>query len=227
MEKTAESTLTPSARTIQMVARTLRHEVGDLLQTVYSSIAIMRSRLPAGAENERRLLADLHAQAEACKFKLDAVQDLTCPIKLNVGPINLADVVLGLTARIGPRFAHVQLHAETPQALPLVADGQRLGQVGHMLLVNACQAARREVRVRVGRDADGRVEWAISDDGPGANEEQMTWLTDPFTTTHFAQFGLGLALARRVTELHGGALAAGNLPAGGFRVALTLPPGAA
>ena len=67
------------------------------------------------------------------------------------------------------------------------------------------------------------MEWIIADDGAGANDEQLPWLTEPFTTTHFAQFGLGLALARRVAELHGGSVSAGNPPEGGFRVVLTLP----
>ena len=194
MDTTSESRLTPSARTLQMVARTYRHEVGDLLQTVYSSVAILRSPLPAGADAERRLLGELHTQAEACKFKLNALQDLTCPLKLNVGPTNLAEIVVGLAARIGPRYPQLQLRVEAPRSLPLTADGQRLGQVGHMLLVNACQAAQKEVQVRVGQNDQGRVEWATTDDGLGANDEQLSWLTEPFSTTHFAQFGLGLRM---------------------------------
>lgn len=211
------------ARIAQMVARTLRHEVGDLLQTVYSAVAILRSRMPSDAENERRMLAELHTQAETCKFKLDAVQDLICPLKLNVGPANLAELVGALAARVGPRFPQLRLDVEAPRALTLDADCGRLAQVGHLLLVNACLAAHSLVRVRVAPTAGGGVEWSIADDGPGANEEQLSWLKEPFATTHFAQFGLGVALARRVAELHGGSVTAGNPPEGGFRVALTLP----
>lgn len=224
MDKTfVESSLTPSLKLLQMVARTIRHEVGDLLQTIYSVIAILRSRLPAAGEMEQRLLKELHTQAETCKFKLDAVQDLTCPISLNCGPTNLADVILGLTARIGPRFPKIQLVVDAPQSLSLVADGQRLGQVGYLLLVNACQAARQTVRVHLGPCEEGRVQWSICDDGPGANPEQLSWLTKPFSTTHFAQFGLGVALARRVVELHGGAVTATTPPEGGFCIVLRLP----
>jgi signal transduction histidine kinase len=227
MEKPAESSLAPSARMLQMVARTLRHEVGDVLQTVYSAIAILKSRLPADAAAERRLLVELQTQAETCKHKLDAVQDLTCPLALNRAPTNLGDVLLGLVGRIGPRFPQVRLDLEAPRSLPVVADGLRLSQVGHLLLINACQAAQREVRVRLAPEAGDYIEWGITDDGPGVNAEQLSWLTDPFSTTHFAQFGLGLALARRIAELHGGGVSAGNLPEGGFRVVLRLPAGSA
>jgi signal transduction histidine kinase len=223
MNRPAEPLSIPTPPLAQMVARTLRHEVGDMLQTVYSAIAILRARLPADAESERRLLTELHAQAETCKFKLDAVQDLNCPLKLNCAPTNLANVAGDLAARLGPRFPEVGLLVEGPRSLTVVADGQRLAQIGHLLLLNAFQAARREVRMCLGPVGDAKVKWTIADDGPGVNVEQLGWLTEPFRTTHFAQFGLGLAVARRVAELHGGSVTAGNLPGGGFQVVLMLP----
>jgi signal transduction histidine kinase len=143
---------------------------------------------------------------------------------LNSGPTNLVEVVSGLTARIGARFPDVGLHSEGPRMLMAAADGQRLTQIGYLLLLNAFQAAQREVRLCLGPAGDGNVQWSIADDGPGANAEQLSWLTEPFGTTHFAQFGLGLAVARRVVELHGGRVTAGNLPTGGFQVVLVLPP---
>ena len=224
MDQCAESKLTPSPRLLQVLARTMRHEVGDLLQTIYSAIAILRSRLPEGAA-ERRLLNELHIQAETCKCKLDAIQDLTCPLALNRGPTNLSDVLGGVAARLGPRFPQLRLNVEASRSLAINADGQRLGQVAHLLLLNAMQAAQHTATVRASPAAEGEVECVFLDDGPGANEEQMSWLTAPFSTTHFVQFGLGLALARRVVELHGGRISAGNQPERGFRVTLTLPIG--
>ena len=223
MSKPIESPIPPSPKLTEMVARTLRHEIGDMLQTVYSAVAILRTRLRPEAESERKLLTELHAQAETCKYKLDAVQDLVCPLKLNRGPTNLAEIVANLTARIGPRFPGVGLHSEGPRMLSVAADGLRLTQIGYLLLLNAFQAAQREVRVCLGPADDGNVQWSIADDGPGANAEQLSWLAEPFATTHFAQFGLGLAAAGRVAELHGGRVTAGNLPTGGFQVVLVLP----
>ena len=187
-----------------MVARTFRHEVGDLLQTVYSSIAILRSRLPAGAESERRLLADFHAQAEACKFKLDAIQDLTCPLKLNVGPTNLAEVVAGLAARLGPRYPQLQLRVEAPRSLPLTADGQRLGQVGHMLLLNACQVAHKEVQVHVGQDDQGRRRMGHDRRWSRRQRGAAVVVDGAVLNDAFRPIRPGSGAARRVVEMHGG-----------------------
>jgi two-component system osmolarity sensor histidine kinase EnvZ len=222
MSTAGESRLEPSAETLQRLARTLRHEVGDLLQTVYSSAAILQTRLPPGASVERRLLDDLHNQAETCKHKLDALHDLACPAALNAAPTDLAGLLVGLAARLGPRFPRLRLTVEAPPALPVTADAQRLQQLAYLLTVNACLAARRQVALRAA-DEPGGVFFAVADDGPGVAPEQLAWLARPFATTHNAQFGLGLALADRVARLHGGRAEAGNQPDGGCRVAVHLP----
>jgi signal transduction histidine kinase len=223
MNADVESRLPPPPEALQMVTRTLRHEVGDLLQTVYSSAAILQGRLPPEWALERRLLADLHNQAETCKYKLDAIHDLVCPVRLAPAPTDAAALVAGLAARLGPRYPQMRLHVEAPPALPLIADAARLAQVGYLLVVNACLSARRDVWLHAAAGPDGAVLWGVADDGPGAMPHQLTWLTRPFATTQNAQFGLGLALADRVARLHGGAVEAGDRPEGGFRVLLTLP----
>jgi signal transduction histidine kinase len=207
---------------MEMLARTLRHEVGDLLQTVYATVAILQERLGPAQALEKRLLGDLRTRAETCKNEIDAVHDLVCPLSLSPGTLDLAELSAGLVGNFARRFSglRVRLEAAGPVAVP--GDARRLAQVGSLLLLSACQAAQNEVQVRAaasGADA----EWSFRDDGPGANPEQMSWLTAPFSTTHHAQFGLGLALAGRVAALHGGRILAGNEPGGGFRVRLFLP----
>jgi two-component system sensor kinase FixL len=224
METTGEANLTPSPRLIETIARTLRHEVGDLLQTVYSTVAILQERLPREQNLERRLLTDLRSRAETCKQELDAVHDLLCPLSLALGPVDLAEVVAGLTANFAHRFPALQVPQESSGPLPIMADGRRLAQAGSLLMLSACQAAQHKALVRTAAGpGPGEVEWSIKDDGFGASDEQISWLTAPFTTTHHALAGLALALTRRVVALHGGRVIAENVPDGGFRVRIILP----
>jgi signal transduction histidine kinase len=225
----ADPGLTPSGPLLQILARILRHEVGDMLQTVYSTVAIFHDRLTSEQALEQRLLADLKGRAENCKLELDAIVDLVCPMTLALSAVDVAALAGAPLVSCGKRFPALRLHLEAPGPCPIQGDPRRLSQVGSLLLLAACQGARGQVWVRVG-PGPGGVEWSFTHDGPHAPPEQLGWLTEPFATTQHALFGLGVALARRVARLHGGSVGAENLPEGGVRVRLTLPaapPGAA
>jgi signal transduction histidine kinase len=225
-----ESTLEPrpeSTPSLEIVARLLRHEVGDLLQTVYAAVAILQERLPADWDRERRLLADLRARAENCKHELDALHDLVGPLTLAAAPLDLGDLAAAVVAQVAGRLPALAFPLERTGALPVVADAQRLTQVGTLLLLSAAQSARSQVRVRAGPAGPGEVEWSVWDDGLPAPPEVLTWLERSFATTHHALPGLTLALAQRVLRLHGGRVEAANPAEGGFRVGLVLPAAAA
>ncbi len=218
----------PSPRLLEVVTRTLRHEVGDLLQTVYSTVAILQGRLAGGQALEHRLLADLKARAELCRQELDAVVDLVCPVTLALAPFDLAQLAGTFVPSFARRFPELQVRFEHEGLAPICGDARRMGQVIPLLLQSACQAAQRQVVVRVaalGGEPPGpaEVECSVHHDGPGATEEQLSWLEQPFSTSRHAQFGLGLALARHIAHLHGGRAFGENLPEGGFRARIVLP----
>ena len=57
----------------------------------------------------------------------------------------------------------------------------------------------------------------------GVPADKAGQLFTAFFTTHPGHAGLGLALAQRLVQLHGGRITAGNRPEGGFRVTVVLP----
>lgn len=217
---------TPSAHFVEMVVRTLRHEVGDLLQSVYSAVAILQERLPRGQTLERTILADLRGRAEMCKNELDATHDLVCPLSLNLDWVELSELASGIAASFSLRHPGLQIVCEAPHPVKVWADAAKLGQAGTMLMMSLCQAARSKIVLRVVRQpSKGTAEWSFLHDGPIATAEQLSWLTAPFSTTRNARFGLGLAFARRVIELQGGSIATSGAAEGGFQVVLALPLG--
>ncbi|MNZ19275.1 Sensor protein PfeS [compost metagenome] len=76
------------------------------------------------------------------------------------------------------------------------------------------------------REEEGRLLIAVRDHGPGVAEDQLAQLGEPFfraPNQAGAGHGLGLAIARRAVERHGGSLRLGNHPEGGFIATLELP----
>ena len=214
----------PSRSFPEAITRLLRHELGDLLQSIYATVAILQRRLPADWELERRIIADLRARGESCKNLLDAVHDFVCPFTLNLESVNLADLAATLVAASTPQHPQLEIRAEA-QATPVIrADPKRLTQVGNLLLANACEAARHHVSFRTAAGpAAGEAEWTVTDDGTGVPADQTDQLFSPFATTRHGHLGVGLAIARKLVLVHGGRMSAENLPAGGFAVRILLP----
>ena len=75
---------------------------------------------------------------------------------------------------------------------------------------------------------DGMVHIEVLDRGPGIPDEDLGQIFEPFFRSHPTRnnvdgHGLGLAIAKRVVEHHGGRICATNRPGGGLRVTISLP----
>ena len=101
-------------------------------------------------------------------------------------------------------------------------DERRLREALVNLLSNAVQASKHRVEVRLRRD-EGDCRIHIDDDGPGIPPGRREEIFEFFFTTKETGTGLGLPLAHRVAEEHGGSLEVAEAPLGGARFTLRLP----
>jgi two-component system nitrogen regulation sensor histidine kinase NtrY len=226
-EAASECQRAPARTLPEALVRTLRHEIGDFLQKVYATVAILKTRLPADLEMEQGLLGRLRARAETCKDVLDAAHDYICTVMLDCEPVDLVEVTRGVIAKLSPRFPGLEVRCDTAAAALANADPRRASQIIETLLTNACEAAKARVVCRVTPRGDrAEVEWTVVDDGPGFPAEQADRLFSPFFTTKAGHAGLGLALARKLMDLHGGRILVGNEPGDGFKASVTFPAGA-
>lgn len=103
-------------------------------------------------------------------------------------------------------------------------DPTRVEQALVNLVRNALQASDKPVELSVRRD-DGGLEFLIADRGPGISPAVQARLFQPFVTGRTQGTGLGLAVVRRVAEMHGGTIAHIARTGGGTSFRLWLPPG--
>jgi two-component system sensor kinase FixL len=109
-------------------------------------------------------------------------------------------------------------------------DPFRLEQVFRNILENALAACADPVQVMVACAAtslEGKpaLRVAVRDNGPGLNPEQRQRIFEPFFTTKTKGTGLGMAIAHRIIEAHGGQIAVGPSAGRGAEILITLPRG--
>jgi signal transduction histidine kinase len=108
------------------------------------------------------------------------------------------------------------------------ADARELQKAFLNLLVNGLEALGPHglLTVTTAYAADsGTITVVIEDTGAGMSEETLSRAFDLFFTTKPEGTGLGMALARSVVDLHGGALDVQSAPGRGTRVRVRLPVG--
>ena len=161
----------------------------------------------------------------------DEVRNYAAPLKLQLEPWSLSHIW---------RQAWENLHLlrqgknatllEETDGLDLCCsvDQFRLGQVIRNILENALAACPAPIEIKVlctRAEIDGQpaIQIAFQDNGPGLNAEQRQRIFDPFFTTKTKGTGLGMAIAKRIIEAHGGQMAVGTGSDRGAEILITLP----
>lgn len=146
----------------------------------------------------------------------------------NIEPVDLGEVADASVVAARSRHPDVTWTLEAPEAGPMVAtETESLRMMLENLLENAALHGKKDgaVVVTVGVEGDEAV-LTVDDDGPGIPEADRERMLERFTRGDSARgpgTGLGLAIATAQASRCGGALALGDSPAGGLRVAVAVP----
>lgn len=128
-----------------------------------------------------------------------------------VEDLNKAVEEASALALVGAKEGDIKVRfALDPEITPVRIDKVQIQQVVLNLVRNSVEALassdRRQLTIRTGLSADGFVEVAVSDTGPGIEETVMKQLFQPFVTTKPKGMGLGLSISRSIIDAHGGRL---------------------
>jgi signal transduction histidine kinase/CheY-like chemotaxis protein len=173
------------------------------------------------------------AQAQLIEDLLDVSRMISGKLRLNVESIELVSVIRAAVDAVHPaaEARGIQLDLDLDFVDGLEADAHRLQQVVWNLLSNAVKFTGAGGRVRIkleGLQSQARIE--VSDTGEGIDPEFLPHLFEPFrqadgtSTKRHGGLGLGLAIARRLVEMHGGTISAKSEGAGrGSTFTLSIP----
>jgi signal transduction histidine kinase len=152
---------------------------------------------------------------------------LSRPFQLNLKESSLQDLLKHLVTLFQEEASSlgIRLHAEIPSDLPLLAiDPEKLTQAFINIMKNGMQAMGQGGILRVETKClKDSVKVTISDSGSGIPPEQMEKIFNYYYTTKEKGVGLGLPIAHRIIEAHGGQLKIESRVGSGTEVIVTLP----
>jgi signal transduction histidine kinase len=224
------------ARRREMVA-SVSHDVRTPLTALIGHLETIR--IKGGgltAEEHQRYLDRALQNAQHLKRLTDALAELarldSPDFVTQKEPIALGELADDIAQRFALRAqeAGVVISVTYPQRLPTVhLDAQLIERALANLLDNALRVTPRGGHIEVGVTAhQAEIRLAVSDTGPGVSEQDRQRVFDRFyqSTAHRdlrGSAGLGLAIVRRVAELHGGRTGVDSLQGQGATFWMTLP----
>lgn len=215
------------------IAAGLAHEIRNPLNAASLQLQLLERRLAKFTDDPK-----LHEPVGTVQQEIIRLSHLVSdflafarPQALNVSSTDLGQVIRHVGSLITPLAEEraIRLDIRTP-AHPIVvdADGERLKQVLLNLVRNAMDAVagfvsgpgQGYVEVRVEPDGAG-ARLVVADNGPGIPPDIEARMFEPFFTTKEEGTGLGMAIAHKIIDMHGGQIRIGR--DGGAVFTITLP----
>lgn len=200
---------------------TLSHELRTPLNAILGYARMLRSGI-LKEDRKAQALETLERNATSLTQMVEDVLDVSRiaagKIRLNIQAVNPADVLRDALATVTPAADAKGVRLESildTQIGPVSGDPDRLQQVIWNLLSNAVKFTPRGGRVQTRlQRVNSHIEVTVSDTGIGIREDFVPHLFERFrqgdstTTRAHGGLGLGLAIAQRIVELHGGRIEA-------------------
>ncbi|HTT11369.1 MAG TPA: ATP-binding protein [Burkholderiaceae bacterium] len=224
---------------VQAMIASQRQLFHDVSHELRSPLARMEAALGLARQSPERVEASLE-RIERESRRLDAlVGEVLTLARLDSGvddeapqPTDLAALLASVVddARFEGERIGVEVSCDAPARLPIRARADDLLRAFDNIVRNALRFAPRgstiDIALRTSDDGK-RAILTVDDKGPGLQPDELDTVFRPFVRANGGSngtgFGLGLAIAERAVRAHDGTIEASNRPAGGLRIAITLP----
>jgi PAS domain S-box-containing protein len=198
---------------------TVSHELRTPLNAILGWSSMLQARR-ADEAMRRRAIETIYrsakSQAQLIEDLLDVSRIISGNLRIQSFPVNLAAVVESSIEILRPASEAKSINLEAlleTEACQIFGDAQRLQQIIWNLVSNAVKFTPEGGTVLVKLEKhNSRARLTISDTGKGIEAEFLPFIFERFrqqdgsTTRRHGGLGLGLAIVRSLTELHGGSV---------------------
>ncbi|MFH1030998.1 MAG: ATP-binding protein [Chloroflexota bacterium] len=229
------------ASDLERTQKLQRNMVADIAHELRTPLSNLRGYLEAIRDGvikpDAERIRSLDEEAALLSRLVEDLQELSLAeagaLKLHRQPEDIGNVIKQTMAMKQTRAAvkGVSLSTELAGELPPVnIDSQRIGQVLGNLLENAIThtASGGNIKVTVAKQ-DSAINVSVTDTGEGIPAEDLPFIFERFyrvdksRTRATGGSGLGLSIARRLVEAHGGKIEVQSEPGKGSRFSFTMP----
>jgi PAS domain S-box-containing protein len=237
-ERAARAEAESATRAKDEFLATLSHELRTPLSVIVLWSRILARKYGPGEDDLRKGLALIidngMALSKLIGDLLDMSRIVSGRVRLDLHPLDVVDLLSQAVASHRPAAEAKRVALALDVGVePLVVNGDptRLQQVLWNLLANAVKFTREGGHIRVAaRNAGGRLEISVTDDGEGIAPELLPLVfsrfrqADSSSARRHGGLGLGLDIVRQLVELHGGQVSAHSRGIGhGARFVVSLP----
>lgn len=206
---------------------TLSHELRTPLNAILGWSQMLLKQAPKNSSFKSALetiVRNAKAQTQIVEDVLDVSQIIGGQLRLQVTPVDLAPIVEKVLESLRPAIAAKEIHVDIKldqTSGKVSGDATRLQQIFWNLLSNAVKFTQKQGEIRVQlHQVNTEAQITVQDNGIGISPEFLPFVFDRFRqadssiTRSYGGLGLGLALVRYLTELHGGTVDAMSLGIG-------------
>lgn len=219
------------AALMSTLAGGLAHEIRNPLSTLSMNLQLLREEwgnpITEREQRSRKRLDVLLRESKRLEEVLNEFLAFSAGHKLNLTPVQLNDLLTELLDLLAPQAdrASIRLRRSLAPALPRIqADASLLRGAVLNLLVNAQQAMPKGGEIEVATEANGRhAVLTVRDTGEGIAPENVDKIFNLYFSTKPGGTGLGLPMAKRIVEEHGGTIAVESRPGQGTQFTVRLP----
>jgi signal transduction histidine kinase len=223
--------LTERLSSLGHLAAGVAHEIRNPLNAIGMGLQRLRKEfVPQEAEKKQEYLTFtevVYKEVRRVNGIIEQFLSLSRPFQLQRRASSLQDLLKNLTVlfREEASAMDIRLQEDWPSDLPpLEIDGEKLTQALVNIMKNGMEAAGKGGVLRIeAHPFKDRIEVSVSDSGPGIPPDEIGRIFDYYYTTKEKGAGLGLPIAHRIIEAHGGQVKVASRVGSGTKVTVTLP----